>query len=230
MADKNIRSRMQQKHDISSNWALATNFVPLAGEIIVYSDLNKFKIGDGVTLVGALPFATSDISDFVGATSSTAGEHGLVPAPQAGDEGKYLKGDGTWGEVSLGQSKYKTSIVGDGETTQFTITHNLDSIDVIVVIYDDYLNDAVADIRRVDADTILVEFAEAPALKEAFTIVCILPGGSKGETGDGDMNTNIYDPTAAVSSQGGIPTYVRNQIFDLAEVTEDGILIIHPTV
>ena len=104
MADKNIRSRMQQKHDISSNWALAVNFIPLAGEIIVYSDLNKFKIGDGVTLVGALPFATSDISDFVGATSSTAGEHGLVPAPQAGDEDKYLKGDGTWTEIELGRS------------------------------------------------------------------------------------------------------------------------------
>ena len=61
MADKNIRSRMQQKHDISSNWALAVNFIPLAGEIIVYSDLNKFKIGDGVNKVSDLPFATSDI-------------------------------------------------------------------------------------------------------------------------------------------------------------------------
>ena len=99
MADKNIRSRMQQKHDISSNWALAVNFIPLAGEIIVYSDLNKFKIGDGVNKVSDLPFATSDISDFVGATSSAAGGHGLVPAPQVGDEGKYLKGDGTWSEV-----------------------------------------------------------------------------------------------------------------------------------
>ena len=36
-------------------------------------------------------------SDFTGATSSTAGVHGLVPAPAAGDEVKFLKGDGTWG-------------------------------------------------------------------------------------------------------------------------------------
>lgn len=35
-------------------------------------------------------------SDFKGATSSAAGTHGLVPAPAAGAQGKYLKADGTW--------------------------------------------------------------------------------------------------------------------------------------
>jgi len=36
-------------------------------------------------------------TDFTGATSSAAGTSGLVPAPAAGDQAKYLKGDGTWG-------------------------------------------------------------------------------------------------------------------------------------
>lgn len=36
-------------------------------------------------------------SDFTGATSGAAGAHGLVPAPAAGDQDKFLKGDGTWG-------------------------------------------------------------------------------------------------------------------------------------
>ena len=36
-------------------------------------------------------------SDMTGASSSAAGTHGLVPAPAAGDEDKFLKGDGTWG-------------------------------------------------------------------------------------------------------------------------------------
>lgn len=39
---------------------------------------------------------------FTGATASVAGVKGAVPAPAAGDEGKYLKGDGTWGAVSGG--------------------------------------------------------------------------------------------------------------------------------
>lgn len=43
-------------------------------------------------------------SDFTGATSSTAGAHGLVPAPAAGDEGKFLQGDGTWATVQSGQT------------------------------------------------------------------------------------------------------------------------------
>lgn len=43
-----------------------------------------------------------DYDDFTGATASTAGEHGLVPAPKAGEQNKYLKGDGTWAEVQGG--------------------------------------------------------------------------------------------------------------------------------
>lgn len=36
-------------------------------------------------------------TDFKGATADAAGAHGLVKAPAAGDQGKFLKGDGTWG-------------------------------------------------------------------------------------------------------------------------------------
>lgn len=39
-------------------------------------------------------------SDFTGATSSTAGAAGLVPAPSAGDESKALLGNGTWGDAT----------------------------------------------------------------------------------------------------------------------------------
>ena len=36
----------------------------------------------------------------VGATSSTAGVKGAVPAPAAGDQNNFLCGDGTWGSYS----------------------------------------------------------------------------------------------------------------------------------
>ena len=39
-------------------------------------------------------------SDFTGATSSSAGTHGLVPAPAAGDQEKVLTGDGTWKDTT----------------------------------------------------------------------------------------------------------------------------------
>lgn len=40
--------------------------------------------------------------DMTGATGGTAGAHGLVPAPSAGDENKVLSGAGTWVAVSSG--------------------------------------------------------------------------------------------------------------------------------
>ena len=56
MSDKILKTRIKQKIDTKANWDKATNFVPLKGEYIYYSDLHKVKVGDGVTKVSALPF------------------------------------------------------------------------------------------------------------------------------------------------------------------------------
>lgn len=42
-------------------------------------------------------------ADFIGATSSAAGKRGMVPAPAAGNNNRYLKSDGTWGEIDTMQ-------------------------------------------------------------------------------------------------------------------------------
>lgn len=42
---------------------------------------------------------TPEVADMTGATATQNGAHGLVPAPQMGDEKKALLGDGTWGSV-----------------------------------------------------------------------------------------------------------------------------------
>lgn len=41
--------------------------------------------------------------DFTGATSRAAGKRGMVPAPAAGNNNRYLKSDGTWGEIDTMQ-------------------------------------------------------------------------------------------------------------------------------
>lgn len=46
---------------------------------------------------------------FVGATSAAPGSKGLVPQPQAGDDTKFLKGDGTWTTVSAGPTVVQTT-------------------------------------------------------------------------------------------------------------------------
>lgn len=50
------KERFQHKIDTAENWAKAVNFVPLLGEIILYSDLRKIKIGDGQTKIADLQF------------------------------------------------------------------------------------------------------------------------------------------------------------------------------
>ena len=64
---KRLNSRLIQKNDTSANWETASNngFVPLKGEIIIYTDLNKIKIGDGVTVVGNLEFFGGDAASVI---------------------------------------------------------------------------------------------------------------------------------------------------------------------
>jgi hypothetical protein len=76
---KKLSTRIVHKHDLEANWLKATNFVPLQGELIIYdievdADGNtlelpegrtepytyeRSKIGDGKTVVSALPFSTT---------------------------------------------------------------------------------------------------------------------------------------------------------------------------
>lgn len=70
MADKILSARTIQIHDTEENWLKAVSFVPRLGEIVVYDiDANhsteRFKIGDGTTLVNDLPFTIDkSIKDF----------------------------------------------------------------------------------------------------------------------------------------------------------------------
>lgn len=60
---KEIKARVQQKIDTSANWAKATNFIPLKGEIIIYSDTNQIKTGDGITKINDLKFTDENKQD-----------------------------------------------------------------------------------------------------------------------------------------------------------------------
>lgn len=67
MSNKQINTRMQQKIDTYENWSKATNFIPLEGEVIVYTtdeDGNEkinFKVGTGELNVNQLNFALPSI-------------------------------------------------------------------------------------------------------------------------------------------------------------------------
>lgn len=72
MADKNFKARIVNKNGTSAEWEKATSFVPKKGELILYTDLNKIKIGDGVTKVNDLPFSNDDKVSKAGDTMTGA--------------------------------------------------------------------------------------------------------------------------------------------------------------
>ena len=64
-------------------------------------------------------------TDMTGATASTAGTHGLVPAPAAGDNGKFLGGDGTWKAVPAALSGLTDVVLtnpADGQLLRYDAT------------------------------------------------------------------------------------------------------------
>lgn len=64
-------------------------------------------------------------TDMTGATASTAGTHGLVPAPAAGDDTKFLGGDGTWKDVPAelsGLSDVTLTNPTDGQLLRYDAT------------------------------------------------------------------------------------------------------------
>ena len=51
MNEKTFNTRITHKHDTAENWAKATNFIPKAGELIIYdadetNEYARVKIGD----------------------------------------------------------------------------------------------------------------------------------------------------------------------------------------
>lgn len=86
--------------------AHTTKINPESGKIYVDIPTNTSYRWGGTTYVAI----TNPIDVFTGATSSTAGVAGIVPAPAAGDQNKFLKGDGTWANVSTTDTKVEQNI------------------------------------------------------------------------------------------------------------------------
>ena len=61
MAEKTLKTRVINKHELAEDWDKAEGFIPLQGEIVVYDNADdtqpaKLKVGNGNTAVKYLPF------------------------------------------------------------------------------------------------------------------------------------------------------------------------------
>ena len=89
-----------EKNKLAGIEANANNYtLPKASGTV----LGGIKIGNNLKIDGNGVVSATDTNTtyttMKGATSSTAGTSGLVPAPQQGQQNSFLKGDGTWGTV-----------------------------------------------------------------------------------------------------------------------------------
>ena len=92
--------------------------------------------GDSMsTIIGKIVKFFGDIvKTFTGATSSAAGKKGLVPAPSAGQQTAYMRGDGQWTQPQNNATTTQNGYVLDakmGKTLQDQITSLNDSLGVL---------------------------------------------------------------------------------------------------
>ena len=82
-----------------------------SGDLVISATDTKYTAGSNVQISSQNVISATDTTytHFTGATASTDGVQGLVPGPLAGDEDKYLKGDGTWGTVQAGPTVVQTT-------------------------------------------------------------------------------------------------------------------------
>lgn len=107
---KDLASKIKAKADSSSLATVATSgnyndltnqpTIPTVNDATLTIQQNGSTVGTFTANASSnttVSLTDTTYSAFTGATSGAAGTSGLVPAPAAGDQAKYLKGDGTWG-------------------------------------------------------------------------------------------------------------------------------------
>ena len=108
--DKTINITVPIKTSELTNDSGFISSLPIASA----NHLGCIKVGSNLTITaeGVLSANVTTYQDFTGATASTDGAHGLVPQPNAGDEEKFLRGDGTWFGVFTAGSDTTPSVPG----------------------------------------------------------------------------------------------------------------------
>ena len=133
MADYTMNVKVIHLTKSTSDWASFTTVIP-AGMLCIETTTTgetKQKVGDGTHTFANLPYVTT--REMTGATALADGVSGMVPAPQAGDQNKYLSGAGTWEELPEESIpvKYRvkegTRIGTTGATDSFTLQVSTDN-------------------------------------------------------------------------------------------------------
>lgn len=93
MAEKELKVILRNRCDTAANWE-NSNIIPKKGEIILYSDENKIKIGNGNSLPKNLPFATKTYSIYKNGTSIILEDNEGNSSTITDSDTTYVNGEG----------------------------------------------------------------------------------------------------------------------------------------
>lgn len=175
------------------------------------------------------------IVDMTGATASTAGAHGYVPAPAAGDQNKFLQGDGTWAtpadeiytagnginidadnEISVDTSVVATQTDLAGKQDTLTAGSNMDITDNVI--------SAKVDSALSVSSTNPVQNSVVTAALNGKADTGDLPTKTSDLTNDGSDGTSTYveaDDLATVATSGSYNDLTNKPTIPAAQVNSD---------
>jgi hypothetical protein len=158
----------------------------------------EFHLGHGLVINPQNSRIDVELPQFAGATLYQAGSAGLVPAPAAGDQDKYLKGDGTWGTITAPAAS-TTFYATDGwnliykDSGKTTLATGQDIIDAIGngVVYVSRIDSGVEHIYIIEQSRVFVSGVEFYLSDDAASPTMImLTFGNKAST---SFNKNRID-------------------------------------
>ena len=141
-----------------------------ASAITDFTEAVQDAVGTFVTDSGTIDFTYNDAGNSLSASVilATSNSYLSTASGLAVDKGAL--------ETALiadNFTKKASANVGNGSATSFAITHNLNSRDVVVNVYDNATYDTVeTDVVRTDANTVTVSFTVAPT-SNAYRVVII---------------------------------------------------------
>ena len=106
--------------------------------------------------------------------------------------------------------KYYTTITGDGSTTTFTVTHNLNSLVILTEIFDEDGNTVLPNIQRTSANAVQIQFGQAPANNYVYNVAIT---SLTGTTSDVDtVATGFSAHVGSLTAHGATSTPTANKI------------------
>lgn len=147
MANATLKTRLIINNKTAAEWNESATFVPLKGEICLYIDQKKAKIGDGATSIANLPFAwltSEEVQQLITDASHSHSNKAILDATTASFTTELMKKlNGIAAGAEVNQNAFSKIAVGDTTIEADTKTDTLTLVGSNVTITPDATNDKV---------------------------------------------------------------------------------------